>query len=171
MIIILEISSCFLTISYSSLIRLVSGAKTNMSLWFSLISTNESFLQEQTLGLVHHDRYHGSWYMASRYISGFMIHDITFDFQLGEIGQRSWWWRDLVFWSSCYLLSQQLEGLPHIFDWHLELDWNLDKFGQIHFKTQASLERMRVLYKGREGIVNIREAVFTQREKRSPCFQ
>ena len=47
----------------------------------------------------------------------------------------------------------------------------MDKFGQIHFKNQASLERMRVLYKGREGIVNIREAVFTQREKRSPCFQ
>ena len=53
MIIILEISSCFYT--HSSMIRLVSGAETNMSLWFSLISTNESFLQEQTLGLVHHD--------------------------------------------------------------------------------------------------------------------
>ena len=70
----------------------------------------------------HHDRYHGSWYMASRYISGFMIHDITFDFQLGEVGQRSWWWRDLVFWSSCHLLSQQLEGLPLFLDWHLGLD-------------------------------------------------
>ena len=37
------------------LYHLKSGAETNMSLLFSLISTNESFLQEQTLGLVHHD--------------------------------------------------------------------------------------------------------------------
>ena len=32
---------------------------------------------------------------------------------------------------------------------------------------QASMERLRVLYKQRERIPNIREAVFTNREKRS----
>ena len=34
-------------------------------------------------------------------------------------------------------------------------------------KNQASMERLRVLYKGRKRIPNIREAVFTNREKRS----
>ena len=87
----------------SDLYHLKSGAETNMSLLFSLISTNESFLQEQTLGLVHHDIMtdtmvhdtwhhtidnHGSWYMASRYISGFMIHDIIFNCPFSA--WRSW---------------------------------------------------------------------------------
>ena len=35
------------------------------------------------------------------------------------------------------------------------------------YENQASMERLRVLYKGRERIPNIREALFTQREKRS----
>ena len=34
-------------------------------------------------------------------------------------------------------------------------------------KKQASMERLRVLYMGRETIPDIREAVFTNREKRS----
>ena len=117
----------FIHISYSSIIRLVSGAETNMSLLFSLISTNESFLQEQTLGLVHHDimtdtMVHATWHHNRYQDSWYMISPLICNFQLGEVSQRSGWWRDLVFWSSCHLLSQQLEGLPLFLDWHLGLD-------------------------------------------------
>ena len=122
-----------------------------MSMLSTLTLMNESFLQDQTLGfqIIH-----------------ILIHIMIHIFSLVELIKEV----DDGGSSSFGILVTFYLSIWKVFSSFWILFKGIQKKIQKNIKIikkQASMERLRVLYMGRETIPDIREAVFTNREKRS----